>query len=58
MLLKVPEWKDAVFEEMKTLEKNSTWELVNLPRRKTIVKWLFTVKYKSILQLSINHMAP
>jgi hypothetical protein len=37
MLLKVPEWKDAVFEEMKTLEKNSTWELVNLPRRKTIV---------------------
>ena len=35
--LKVPEWKDVVFEEMKTLEKNSTWELVNLPRRKTIV---------------------
>jgi len=22
--LKVPEWKDVVFEEMKTLEKNST----------------------------------
>jgi hypothetical protein len=35
--LKVPEWKKAVFEEMKALEKNGTWELVDLPRGKTIV---------------------
>ena len=24
--LKVPEWKKAVFKEMKALEKNGTWE--------------------------------
>jgi len=52
--LKVPEWKDVVFEEMKTLEKNSTWELVNLPRRKTIVG----CGANGYLQLSINQMAP
>ena len=47
--LKVPEWKEAVFEVMKALEKNGTWELVDLPRGKTTVgcKWVFTVKYKS-----------
>ena len=46
--LKVPEWKKVVFEEMKALEKNGTWELVDLPRGKTTVgcKWVFTVKYK------------
>ena len=34
---------------MKALEKNGTWELVDLPRGKTTVgcKWVFTVKYKS-----------
>ena len=47
--LKVPEWKKVVFEEMKALEKNGTWELVDLLRGTTIVgcKWVFTVKYKS-----------
>ena len=47
--LKFPEWKKAVFEDMKTLEKNGTWKLVDLPRGKTTVgcKWVFTVKYKS-----------
>ena len=47
--LKVPEWKEAVFEKVKALEKNGTRELVDLPRGKTIVgcKWVFTVKYKS-----------
>jgi hypothetical protein len=35
--LKVPKWKEAVFEEMKALEKNGTWELVDLPRGKTTV---------------------
>jgi hypothetical protein len=47
--LKVLEWKEAVFEEMKALEKNGTWELGDLPRGKKTVgcKWVFTVKYKS-----------
>lgn len=47
--LRVPEWKEAVFEEMRALEKNGTWEIVNLPKGKTIVgcKWVFTVKFKS-----------
>ena len=30
-VLNVPEWKKAIFEEMRALEKNATWEKVNLP---------------------------
>lgn len=35
-------------EEMRALEKNQTWELVDLPPRKTPVgcRWVFVVKYK------------
>lgn len=35
-------------EETKTLKKNRTWELVNLPKGKKLVgyKWVFTVNYK------------
>jgi len=45
----VPEWKEAVLEEMRALEKNQTWEVINLPREKKTVgcKWVFTVKFKS-----------
>ena len=28
--LNVPEWREAVLKEMKALEKNDTWEKVNL----------------------------
>ena len=47
--LNVLEWKEAIFEEVKALEKNATWETVDLPHGKTIVgcKWVFTVKYNS-----------
>ena len=47
--LNVPEWKEAIFEEVRALEKNATWEKVDLPHGKTIVgcKWVFTVKYNS-----------
>ncbi|KAI9200598.1 hypothetical protein LWI28_010300 [Acer negundo] len=44
-----PKWKSAMVEEMKALQKNSTWEMVELPLNKKTVgcKWAFTVKYKS-----------
>ena len=39
-------WKVAMKEEMYSLEKNKTWELVKLPKdRKTIGrKWVFKLK--------------
>ncbi|RVW35685.1 Retrovirus-related Pol polyprotein from transposon TNT 1-94 [Vitis vinifera] len=44
----IPEWKNAVLEEMRTLKKNDTWSLVKLPQGKSVVgcKWIFTVKFK------------
>ncbi|KAL0541008.1 hypothetical protein IC582_021035 [Cucumis melo] len=42
--LECPEWKNAVMEEMKTLEKNRTWEICALPKGHEIVgcKWVFS----------------
>ena len=36
-------------EEMKSLQKNMTWELVGCPPRKKPVgcRWIFIVKYKT-----------
>ncbi|RVW31427.1 Retrovirus-related Pol polyprotein from transposon RE1 [Vitis vinifera] len=47
--LEMLEWKEAVIEEIRALEKNETWEVMNLPRGKKPVgcKWVFTVKYKA-----------
>ena len=44
----VSKCRKAVMEEMRTLEMNGTWDMVSLPKRKTIVgcKWVFTIKYK------------
>ena len=41
-------WKKAIKIEMDALEKNATWDLVELPRKKTPMgyRWVFTVKYK------------
>nr|CAN78328.1 hypothetical protein VITISV_034971 [Vitis vinifera] len=46
--LQHPNWKAAVHEEIKALEKNGTWELTKLPLGKSTVgcKWIFNVKYK------------
>jgi len=37
-----------MLEELEAIEKNKTWELVNLPQNKhpIDVKWMFKVKYK------------
>uniref|UniRef100_A0A2N9FX30 Reverse transcriptase Ty1/copia-type domain-containing protein n=1 Tax=Fagus sylvatica TaxID=28930 RepID=A0A2N9FX30_FAGSY len=44
-----PKWKSAMVEEMEALQKNSTWDLVELPEGKKTVgcKWVFTVKHKA-----------
>ncbi|CAL8175713.1 unnamed protein product [Prunus armeniaca] len=44
-----PKWKEAMYEELRALRKNSTWELVELPRGKKVVgcKWVFTIKHKA-----------
>ncbi|WKA06512.1 hypothetical protein VitviT2T_024408 [Vitis vinifera] len=41
-------WKAAMNEDMKSLQKNKTWELVECPPGKKPVgcRWIYTVKYK------------
>jgi hypothetical protein len=36
-------------DEMKSLQKNSTWEMTILPKRKRTVgcRWIYTVKFKT-----------
>lgn len=43
------QWRNIMEEEMRVLERNKTWELVDLPKGKKLVgyKWEFTIKYKS-----------
>ncbi|XP_028784281.1 uncharacterized protein LOC114740317 [Neltuma alba] len=47
--LEHPEWKKAMIEEIMALEKNGTWEVVDLPKGKKTVgcKWVFTPKYNA-----------
>ena len=42
-------WLHAMKEEMNALERNKTWEIVNLPKGKKTVgcKWVFTLKYRA-----------
>ena len=42
-------WKSAMIEELESLERNETWELVALPKgkRPIDVKWVFKIKLKS-----------
>jgi Reverse transcriptase (RNA-dependent DNA polymerase) len=41
-----PKWKAVIDEEMKAIEKNETWEMIDLPKRhKPIgVKWMYKKK--------------
>lgn len=47
--LAVPDWKQAVLEEIRALEKNGTWQLLDTPKGKKPVgcKWVFIVKYNT-----------
>ncbi|RVW46696.1 Retrovirus-related Pol polyprotein from transposon RE1 [Vitis vinifera] len=44
-----PRWKAVMNEEMKSLQKNETWELVECPPGKKPVgcRWIYTAKYKA-----------
>ncbi|XP_070668503.1 uncharacterized protein [Malus domestica] len=43
-----PRWQTVMNEELKSLKKNATWEITDLPAGKKHVgcKWVYTVKYK------------
>ncbi|KAM1275830.1 hypothetical protein ACFX2H_025419 [Malus domestica] len=43
-------------EELRALQKNNTWEVVELPKGKKSIgcRWVFTVKYKANGSLDIN----
>ena len=47
MAAKAPDWRGVINEEIRALEQNKTWDIVDLPSGKTIVgcKWIFTIKY-------------
>ncbi|KAG7563872.1 Integrase catalytic core [Arabidopsis suecica] len=42
----VKEWRDAMNEEIKMIEKNRTWSLVEKPEKKNVisVKWIYRIK--------------
>ena len=46
--IKESKWQKAMVEEIATIERNNTWELINLPKgHKTIgVKWVYKTKLK------------
>ncbi|WVZ23704.1 hypothetical protein V8G54_002248 [Vigna mungo] len=46
--IKDDKWKEAMVEELSSIERNRTWTLVNLPKYKKAieVKWIFKTKYK------------
>ncbi|KAJ8499382.1 hypothetical protein OPV22_009934 [Ensete ventricosum] len=43
------EWQKAMKEEIKSIEKNETWELMDLPKEKKAIclKWVYKTKYNA-----------
>ncbi|XP_058726097.1 uncharacterized mitochondrial protein AtMg00820-like [Vicia villosa] len=48
-VLKKKVWLNAMKEEIEAIERNKTWELIKLPKKKKAinVKWVFKVKLNS-----------
>lgn len=46
--IKEARWKKAMMEELNSIEKNQTWQLVPLPPHMKLigVKWIFKIKEK------------
>lgn len=46
---KDPRWIDAMQSEIKALEDNSTWSIVEVPPGKKAIgcKWVYKIKYKA-----------
>ena len=46
--IKDQRWVDAMKVEIKALEDNGTWKLVNMPTHKHVIgcKWFFKIKYQ------------
>lgn len=44
----IREWRGAMLQEYKALEKNGTWTIVELPKDKRPIgcRWVYKVKYK------------
>ena len=44
-----PLWQQVMIEELQALEKTHTWDLVDLPRGKSVIgcKWVYKIKTKS-----------
>ena len=42
------EWKKAMDDKIATIQRNKTWELVNLPEGKDVIglKWIYKIKHK------------
>ena len=45
--MKFPEWRAAIEKEIRTIEKNETWEPVEKPPHKKAigVKWIYKIKF-------------
>ena len=56
--LQEPQWIQAMKEELSSIKKNNTWDLVNLPKgkRPIAVKWVFKVKKNPIGEV-VKHKA-
>ncbi|RVW36151.1 Retrovirus-related Pol polyprotein from transposon RE1 [Vitis vinifera] len=52
-----PRWKATMNEDMKSLKKNETWELIECPLGKNSVgcRWIYTMKYKPLQQIDVKN---